>query len=283
MNARALLATGAVASVAIAAPGASAADTPPVNLLFVQSAPSATVKPLGHDSYRLTLNKVQRGVPTFSDRPNRVVGQESIEQFVAKWKQRGFDTDPPNAALVVDGGKRDADTLVVALTEPKLDGKGQITYLAKHIDPPTDGALAANARQADDHLPRRTGAVHLFIDDAPATTQTGFQVSIAGTGRVNVIFNNATISTPPPLTQSGVTFAINGFGVMGPNLIQFSNQGPTYNGAPAGVSAGILVNGTEVRGTLSLPDGVESAQITVGGINARAQTVGPGPFTIPLT
>jgi hypothetical protein len=202
---------------------------------------------------------------------------------VSSWTGRGFDEDPPNAAIVVDGGKRDADTLIVELTHPKLDQAGRISYVAKHIDPPAEGALAASARRADDHLPRKLGAVHLFIDDAPSMAVTQIVASLATTGRVALIFDNATVALQTGASPVANNWVMNGFGELGVNSVQFFNKGPTYTGQPGGVGFAVQPTATELKGTAYLSDGAESVEIQVGGPNGPRVTLGAGPFSIPLS
>ncbi|HEY8582600.1 MAG TPA: hypothetical protein VIL49_06620, partial [Capillimicrobium sp.] len=190
---------GALALAAAALATATPASAAPVSLLFVQSAPSATLDPLGGDRFRLTLERADRGVASFSDRPARVAGQETLRQFVAKWNARGFDDVPPNAALVADRGARRADTLIVELTRPRLGPGGRLSYLAERIREPAGDALDGHAGRADRKLPRQLGAVHLFIDDAPSTQPREVVLFLPGPGRVGL-----TLDAPASVVVMGL-------------------------------------------------------------------------------
>lgn len=275
------LAAGALASAAtVFAAAAPASAATPVNLLFVQSAPSATLEPLGGDRFRLTLERAHRGVATFSDRPARVAGQETLGQFVGKWKERGFDQVPPNAALVVDRGARAADTLIVELTRPRLGENGRLSYLAKRISAPRGDALDHHASRADERLPRRLGAVHLFVDDAPSSAPREVVLWLQGTGRVGVVFDGpASVVVMPGL--GGTTWSVNGNGDLRTNGAMLHSMGPVQSGQPAGVSFGVLSTATELTGTAYFDEGATSAQIQIGD-RGTPVTIGEGRFSIPL-
>ena len=102
---------------------------------------------------------------SFTDRPERRAGKESLEEFVAGWDRR-FGDDPPNAALVLDRADEDADTVVLELSDPRREGDG-VTYRAKRVED-AGGALADFAGDADDSVAERFGEASLFIDAAPS-------------------------------------------------------------------------------------------------------------------
>ena len=121
-----LAALGLMALVTINA--AEAPKTDDVELLFVQSATSGT-----YDGKTLTLD----GAPLttyFSDRPKRVVGHLTTDDFVKQWVKGSdsFKKDPPNAAFsVLD--KDGANDSVLELSNPQLNGD-QISYQVKVLD-----------------------------------------------------------------------------------------------------------------------------------------------------
>ncbi len=100
-----------------------------VEYLFVQSAPTVTLK-----NGVLTLRGVNGSTLYFSDRPDRIVGHVPTTEFVAHWGEGAdsFKADPPNAALSIVGGK-EPKQFVVELKAPRLKG-GNLIYDVKVLD-----------------------------------------------------------------------------------------------------------------------------------------------------
>jgi hypothetical protein len=104
----------------------------------------------------VTLDKnkmVMKGVsPTtlfFSDRPERITGHLSTQDFIPFWSEGpdSFAADPPNATLsILSGGK--VSDIVVELRNPRLT-KDELTYDVRVLE----GAIQAQG-----------GACSLFID-----------------------------------------------------------------------------------------------------------------------
>ena len=257
----------------------AAAEAAPIQTLFVQSAADARLAPLGDDRYRLTLAPPDRVVSTFSDRPARIAGHETVRAFVDAWSGRGFDEDPPNAALVVDRGPRRADTMIVELTRPRLRG-GRLTYVAQRIDPPASDTFRQHARRADDALPERLGEVHLFIDDASTQIERMLVLTLPGTGGVSLVLDN-----PAGVTVGSgfgdVTWNVNGFGLLTPRSVRLNALAAPANGNPAGVSFGVLTSDTTLTGTAYFRDGATSAELKVGDTGTPI-TISEGAFSIPL-
>jgi hypothetical protein len=59
----------------------------------------------------------------FSDRPNRIVVTQTIQDFVGNWTsgEDSFQVDPPNAALVVFTEDREDDVFEIELLNPLFD------------------------------------------------------------------------------------------------------------------------------------------------------------------
>jgi len=90
-----------------------------VTLLFVQNAEGVTL-----DDGKLILKEIGPTTIFFSDRPQRIAGHISTEEFVGLWSKGkdSFLKDPPNANLsAFDEGK--VSDVVVVLRNPKLTGK----------------------------------------------------------------------------------------------------------------------------------------------------------------
>ena len=73
---------------------------PDIEEMFVQLASGVTSTP-----DKLTLMGVNPSTLYFSDRPERVVGHLTLEQFVDDWGlgPNSFESDPPNAVLTLPG------------------------------------------------------------------------------------------------------------------------------------------------------------------------------------
>jgi hypothetical protein len=139
---------------------APATATHKVEYLFVLTAESATLA-----DGELTMGDVNPATLYFSDRPDRITGHQTTEEFVAEWGEGddSFASNPPNATLSVLSGGEPQDVVVV-LSEPRFE----------------EGDLVFNVSVLDGN-PELTGAANsLFIDiiGRPLTP-----VSMAGVAR----------------------------------------------------------------------------------------------------
>jgi hypothetical protein len=139
-------------------------DTPNdmIEEMFVQLAKAAS-----SSDGSLTLEDASPSTLYFADRPERVVGHMTNEQFIADWGEGddSFAADPPNAVLsFVEPGADLPSDVVVVLHEPALDGDN-ITY---------------DVDVLEGQLPARAGACTLFIDPIGRPLSP---VSIAGVRR----------------------------------------------------------------------------------------------------
>jgi hypothetical protein len=122
------------------------AQTDEIEALFVQSAQGVT----SGDGV-MTLHGLSPSTLMFSDRPERVVGHLTTEQFVDGWGhgENSFLEDPPNAVLsFLAEGDGTPEDVVVTLTNPQMVNEG-LTY---------------NAAILDGELPASSGLCSLFID-----------------------------------------------------------------------------------------------------------------------
>jgi hypothetical protein len=112
--------------------------------LIVQNAASIT-----YDGKTLTLENVTPRTIMFTDRPQRLVGDISTQQFVGEWNagKESFEKDPPNASLSVLVGEEE-QLSVVELTNPKLEG----------------ASLSYDIRLLDGAVPQSGKSTTLFID-----------------------------------------------------------------------------------------------------------------------
>ena len=98
----------------------------------------------------LTLEGVTPSTLYFSDRPERVVGHLTTEQFVDDWGlgPNSFESDPPNAVLTFADPEGTLEDVVVELRSPRLD----------------DGKLTYSIDVLEGSLPAAAAACSLFID-----------------------------------------------------------------------------------------------------------------------
>ncbi len=147
-----LAASAAVVAVAqCSRTGDQAESEKTVEYLFVQNAQEVSLK----DSV-LTMKGIASDTLYFSDRPDRIVGRVTTQEFVDTWAQghESFKKDPPNAVLSVHHGSEPQD-IVVELRKPRLEGD-DLVYDVEVLD----GEKAASG-----------GVSALFIDTIgrPAT------------------------------------------------------------------------------------------------------------------
>lgn len=134
--------------------------TDEVEYLFVQGAESGSIA-----GGVLRMGVVSPSTIYFSDRPERIAGHLTTEEFVAGWGEGddSFASNPPNATLSILSGPEPQE-IVVVLTDPRLED-GDLVYNVDILE----GAATASG-----------GACSLFIDvvGMPVTP-----VSVAGVAR----------------------------------------------------------------------------------------------------
>jgi hypothetical protein len=114
--------------------------------LFVQNA-----KGMIFEKGTITLKGVSPATLFFSDRPMRIAGHYTTEEFVQMWGEGkdSFTADPPNAALSIFQEDRDKlIDVVVKLSHPKLEGD-DLTYHVAILE---------------GQMPAKGGICSLFID-----------------------------------------------------------------------------------------------------------------------
>lgn len=182
----------AVCSASAAAAPASG-DQPKGSLLYVQQTSGGSIERLGHGVFRLRLTGVSPRVSTFTDRPRRRAGSQSIEGFVHKWGANGFAADPPNAALVLDHAPATRDVALLTLSHPHYNRARQtLTYRATPLRG-RDSALASFARRADPVSAGELGGASLFVDDGGGgghvTITFGFQNTVLTTTTTQILIS----------------------------------------------------------------------------------------------
>lgn len=101
----------------------------------------------------LELAATDEQVEIFTDRPTRLTGEMPVHEFLALWHGGGFGSDPPNAAVLMDG-----ETVAMELDRAVYDPATQrIAFAVDRLDT-AEGAPG-------DLLPVGTsGETTLFID-----------------------------------------------------------------------------------------------------------------------
>ena len=102
-----------------------------IEALFAQTARELTT-----DGDHVTFHGLSPATLYFSDRPQRVVGHLSSQQFVDLWSEgdNSFAADPPNAVIsFVEVGDHTPEDAIVILKDPQLD-KDAITYTVETLE-----------------------------------------------------------------------------------------------------------------------------------------------------
>lgn len=192
---------GVVLALALVLPAAAGA-TP---LLFVQQADGGTLEKTGGSTYRLTLRGVAPSVAAFADRPGRTATSERASTFVSRWRGR-FGTDPPNAALVIDGAPRGRDVAMLTLTAPRYRPRARtLTYTARALRGDSGAALKAFHTRRDPVRALRFGAASLFIDDASDLMAQQMMVTFNGAIEAGTVFGLEITATAPAQSQAVFT------------------------------------------------------------------------------
>ena len=96
-----------------------------IEAMFVQVAAKMTA-----EGGRVTFHGLAPATLFFSDRPQRVVGHITAQQFVDEWGkgENSFAEDPPNAVIsFLEAGDEAPEDAIVVLKDPALEGDS-ITY-----------------------------------------------------------------------------------------------------------------------------------------------------------
>jgi len=142
-------------------PAPSAGANQSVSLLFVQEASSASLVPAGNGAYTLTLSNLVPYTIYFSDRPERIAGFVTMEDFISRFNW----SVPPNAAITRPGAAASEDTMIVELSNPRYNAAlNEMTYTVTVISNYQGNKLSELTAKADPAFPVELGRVSLFID-----------------------------------------------------------------------------------------------------------------------
>jgi hypothetical protein len=249
----------------------SASSQAPGGELFTQNTHTGTLTPIAgqNDVFTLTFAQPSPDVTVFSDRPVRSASTEPVTDFVNSWAKRGFEQDPPNAALVLDQQPDNANTAIFELSDPKLAASGAVSYTAKHVTG-RDSSLPS-----DDHIdpPPRFGDAHLFIDPSSSGQLHALSLQVQGESNGQRVSMNFT--SPWQVTfgfgQQGVGSVSAGPGgtELIPNLARLTGNGLVEFAVSGGTGP--------ITGSAVVPNGA-NATITVDG--NPAQPLKNGSFSL---
>jgi hypothetical protein len=102
-----------------------------IEALFAQTAREMT-----SDGDKVTFHGLAPATLFFSDRPQRVVGHLTTQQFVDEWGkgENSFAEDPPNAVIsFVETGDQTPEDAIVVLKDPRIDGDS-LTYTVDMLE-----------------------------------------------------------------------------------------------------------------------------------------------------
>jgi hypothetical protein len=117
-----------------------------IEALFAQTAREMT-----HEGDKVTFHGLSPATLFFSDRPQRVVGHLTTQQFVEEWGkgENSFAEDPPNAVIsFLEADDVTPEDAIVVLKDPRLEGSS-LTYAVDVLE---------------GSLPQRAESVSVFID-----------------------------------------------------------------------------------------------------------------------
>jgi hypothetical protein len=141
------------------------AATPTAQMLFVQTAQSASL-----DKGKLILKGINPLTVFFSDRPTRVAGHLTTDEFMPLWTEGkdSFTKDPPNATLSIFG-QGEVSNVVMVLRNPQFKGD-ELSYDVRVI-------------QGKDAIKGGPGSLFIDVIGMPLTP-----VSYAGAARRAVVY-----------------------------------------------------------------------------------------------
>jgi len=84
---------------------------------------NGSITTINSTNFLLQLNDMSDKTILFSDRPDRIVVTQSIDDFIGNWTEGkdSFQVDPPNAALVTLEEDQEQDIFEIELFNPKYD------------------------------------------------------------------------------------------------------------------------------------------------------------------
>ncbi len=133
----------------------AASGTP--KFLAIQHAAMGSVSEINSTSYSLQLDDISNKIILFSDRPNRIVQTQTVDNFIGNWTrgQDSFQLNPPNAALVMLTNNNKEDVFEIELFNPIYDkNQKSLKYEFNVLD----------NTKIPSEIPEKLGKIALVID-----------------------------------------------------------------------------------------------------------------------
>ncbi len=131
--------------------------------LFSHTADGGAIEQQPDGSYRLTLTGIDPHVMAFTDRPVRDTQIMGIQALADSWDEL-FANAPPNAVLVEHNSQGQADSLVLELTSPQVEGDS-LTFSARVLDNESAQGVRGLIGTLRSDIPSTFDEASLFIDD----------------------------------------------------------------------------------------------------------------------
>jgi hypothetical protein len=131
--------------------------------IAIQNAHSGSISEI-NSTYILQIDDLSDKIILFSDRPNRIVQAQSIDDFIGNWSSGSvsFQADPPNAALVIlAGGKEDVFEIELLNSHYDRD-ENRLSYNFTFL----------NKTSSSSDLPSNLEQPVLIIDSFPTTVNS---------------------------------------------------------------------------------------------------------------
>jgi hypothetical protein len=279
------IAVAAALAIGATAPQAHGATT--AESLYVVQTDGGSLRSSGH-GLQLVLDRAVGRVTTFTDRPARVGGTQSLRRFVAGWPAT-FGADPPNAALVVDRAPASRDVALLELERPRYDARhDRLTFAVRLLRGTHRPMLRDFAARSDARTATRFGRASLFIDDGSDGFGYTVSLNLLGGSTTNdpqsfsLTLDNTQFSGSGQITQP-----INQFGSFTTPAITTSLSAQTLSFTfpanlqiLASVDVQLPSSGTTVTGSVVLPQNYQLQIQSEAGTTTVMQS-GPVSFAAP--
>lgn len=116
----------------------------------------------GDGTYALVLQGADSDAIAFTDRPVRDAGVVDTESLMAEWPEL-FQASPPNAVVVEHGSTGVADSIVVTLTAPTVQGN-DVAFTATVVEGAVPDRISPLVGRAFTTPPAVLNDVTLFVD-----------------------------------------------------------------------------------------------------------------------
>lgn len=113
-----------------------------LSFLFVQHAKVLQMKPLGKQCYQLTLSGVRKELLYFSNRPNRIVGRVTTQQFLSIWQRNKIQPNTLVDGFVKPNDVKESSGRVLTFKNMSYQpATGVVEYTACLTDPTKQATL----------------------------------------------------------------------------------------------------------------------------------------------